>query len=237
MSVPDHSSSHVFATAALPDRAQHEMSVSSFLDAQCRALDLLLAVPLLVLLSPFMLLIALVVKLDSPGPAIFSQRRCGRSLRAFTLHKFRTMTVGAPNQVHRAYVEALIAGAQPEHTGPGPRFKLIDDPRVTRIGHWLRRTSLDELPQLWNVLRGEMSLVGPRPALDYEVAKYQPAWLRRFAVKPGMTGIWQVSGRSNLTHEEMIELDLSYVARRSIGLNTSILLRTIPVVLGAEGTS
>jgi lipopolysaccharide/colanic/teichoic acid biosynthesis glycosyltransferase len=237
MSVPDHSSSHVLATAVAHDRAHREMSVSNFLDARCRALDLLLVVPLLVLLSPLMLVIALVVKLDSSGPAIFSQRRCGRSLRPFTLHKFRTMTVGAPSHVHRAYVEALIAGAQPEHAGPGPRFKLVDDARVTRTGHWLRRTSLDELPQLWNVLRGEMSLVGPRPALDYEVAKYEPAWLGRFAVKPGMTGIWQVSGRSNLTHDEMIELDLRYVARRSIGLNASILFRTIPVVLGAEGTS
>jgi lipopolysaccharide/colanic/teichoic acid biosynthesis glycosyltransferase len=200
-------------------------------------MDVLLVVPLIVLLSPLMLLIALLVKLDSRGPAIFRQERFGRSMDVFTIHKFRTMTTGASSDAHRAYVAAFIAGQQSEGGGHGPRFKLANDARVTRVGRVLRKTSLDELPQLWNVLRGEMSLVGPRPALDYEVASYEAGWFRRFDVKPGMTGLWQVSGRSNLTHDEMIDLDLSYVDRRSIGLNLWILLRTIPVILDMEGTS
>jgi lipopolysaccharide/colanic/teichoic acid biosynthesis glycosyltransferase len=212
-------------------------SEGSFLDARCRALDLILVVPLLVLLSPVMLAVALIVKLDSPGPAVFRQKRYGRSMDTFTLHKFRTMARDASSEVHRAYVEAYIAGTQPQPTGEGPCFKLADDVRVTRVGHFLRKTSMDELPQLWNVLRGEMSLVGPRPALDYEVTWYQPEWFERFSVRPGMTGLWQVSGRSNLTHDEMIRLDLEYVRRRSLRSNLIILARTLPVVISARGTS
>lgn len=218
-------------------RPQEPASESRVHEFSCRAMDVILVVPLMVLLSPLMLVIALIVKLDSRGPAIFRQERYGQSMGVFTLHKFRTMTMGASSEAHRAYVAAFIAGHQSECDGQGPRFKLANDVRVTRFGRFLRKTSLDELPQLWNVLRGEMSLVGPRPALDYEVANYEADWFRRFAVKPGMTGLWQVSGRSNLTHDEMIALDLSYVDRRSVPMNLSILLRTIPVMLDLEGTS
>jgi lipopolysaccharide/colanic/teichoic acid biosynthesis glycosyltransferase len=197
-------------------------------DAACRALDLLATVALLVLLLPFLLLIALIIKLDSPGPVLFRQQRVGRDRRKFLVAKFRTMQHGADHDVHRDYMLALI-----ESGTPAP--KLAGDARVTRFGGFLRRTSLDELPQLWNVLRGQMSLVGPRPPIPYEVEHYPAHWFERFAVKPGVTGLWQVSGRSEVSLEEMIELDVEYVRRRSVLLNLWILLRTAPAVLSMRG--
>jgi lipopolysaccharide/colanic/teichoic acid biosynthesis glycosyltransferase len=197
-------------------------------EAGCRALDLLATVALLVLLLPFLLLIALIVKLDSPGPVLFRQQRVGRHRRKFLVAKFRTMQHGADHDVHRDYMLALI-----ESGTPAP--KLAGDARVTRFGGFLRRTSLDELPQLWNVLRGQMSLVGPRPPIPYEVEHYPAHWFERFAVKPGVTGLWQVSGRSEVSLEEMIDLDVEYVRRRSVLLNLWILLRTAPAVLSMRG--
>ena len=210
----------------------------TWVDFSCRILDLVVALAALVVLSPVMLLIALVVKLESSGPAIFSQERVGKRQRQFTLHKFRTMSTGASHDRHREYVEGLYAGHQAAATDGGPRFKLAHDPRITRVGRLLRRSSLDELPQLWNVIRGEMSLVGPRPPIDYEVASYPaPHWLTRFDVKPGLTGLWQVSGRCDLSVEQMIALDIEYVQRRSLRLNLLILLRTLPAVLATRGAS
>jgi lipopolysaccharide/colanic/teichoic acid biosynthesis glycosyltransferase len=200
----------------------------SITDTACRALDLVATVVLLVLLVPFLLAIALVVKLDSPGPVLFRQRRVGRDRREFLVAKFRTMQHGADHDVHRDYMLALI-----ESGTPAP--KLAGDARVTRFGGFLRRTSLDELPQLWNVLRGQMSLVGPRPPIPYEVERYPAHWFERFAVKPGVTGLWQVSGRSEVSLEQMIELDVEYVHRRSVLLNVWILLRTAPAVLTMRG--
>ena len=193
-------------------------------DVACRALDLVATVALVLLLAPLLLLIALIIKLDSPGPVLFRQQRVGRGRRNFLVAKFRTMQHGADHDVHRDYMLALI-----ESGTPAP--KLAGDARVTRFGAFLRRTSLDELPQLWNVLRGEMSLVGPRPPIPYEVDHYPPHWFERFLVKPGVTGLWQVSGRSEVSLEEMIELDVDYARRRSVLLNVWILLRTIPAVL------
>jgi lipopolysaccharide/colanic/teichoic acid biosynthesis glycosyltransferase len=190
---------------------------------------------MLLVLMPVMLVVAVVIRLDSPGPVIFRQRRLGRALAPFTVHKFRTMRSGASHEVHRAFVLSLIAGERPPRAVDGPQFKLSRDERVTRVGRPLRRTSLDELPQLWDVIRGKMSLVGPRPPIPYEVEHYPEAWLGRFAVKPGMTGLWQVSGRSELTLEEMIALDLEYVRRRSPLLNLAILLRTPSAVLSLRG--
>jgi lipopolysaccharide/colanic/teichoic acid biosynthesis glycosyltransferase len=195
------------------------------------------AAALLLLLTPVMIAIAIAIRLDSSGPALFRQRRLGRSLVPFTVNKFRTMTHGASSEVHRAFVLSLIAGDQPDQAEGEPRFKLSRDARVTRVGRFLRRTSLDELPQLWNVVRGEMSLVGPRPAISYEVERYAPDWFARFAVKPGVTGLWQVSGRSELTIEDMIRLDIEYAGRRSLRLNLWILLRTVPAVLTLRGAS
>jgi lipopolysaccharide/colanic/teichoic acid biosynthesis glycosyltransferase len=203
----------------------------------CRALDVLLASVALIVLAPLLLAIAAAIALDSGGPVLFRQRRLGRSLVPFTVNKFRTMHHGTSHDVHREFVLGLIAGEEPPPVAQGPRFKLNGDPRVTRVGRFLRRTSLDELPQLWNVVRGDMSLVGPRPPIPYEVEHYPPHWFRRFDVKPGVTGLWQVSGRSELTLHEMIELDNEYVARRSLWLNIRILVRTVPAVLSLRGAS
>jgi lipopolysaccharide/colanic/teichoic acid biosynthesis glycosyltransferase len=212
--------------------------VSRVTDAACRALDVVVSATLLVLLIPLFALIAVAIRLDSRGPAVFRQRRVGHRQGEFTLNKFRTMWADAGHDNHRAFVEKLIAG---EHDagdeGKKLFYKIERDPRVTRVGHLLRKSSLDELPQLWNVLVGEMSLVGPRPPLAYEVAKYPAHWFGRFAVKPGLTGLWQVNGRSELTLEEMIRLDISYAERRSFWLNVTILFRTIPAVLWARGAA
>jgi lipopolysaccharide/colanic/teichoic acid biosynthesis glycosyltransferase len=201
----------------------------------CRILDVALAALLLVILAPVLAVIAVVIRVESPGPVLFRQTRLGRSLEPFTLSKFRTMVAGVSHDVHREFVLGLIAGEEPQAPDSGPRFKLSRDVRVTRVGRFLRRTSLDELPQLWNVMRGEMSLVGPRPPIPYEVEHYPPHWFGRFDVKPGVTGLWQVSGRSELTLEEMVKLDLEYIARRSFWLNLWILARTVPVVLSTRG--
>lgn len=209
----------------------------SAVDFGCRALDVIVAASLIVVLLPLMLVVAAVIRLDSRGPVLFKQRRLGRSLKPFTVYKFRTMRHGASHEAHREFVLSLIAGNEPSRTEGKPRFKMSSDDRVTRVGRFLRRSSLDELPQLWNVLRGEMSLVGPRPPIPYEVEHYRAHWFARFAVKPGITGIWQVSGRSDLTLEEMIALDVQYVQRRSVWLNLQILLRTVPTVLSLRGAS
>jgi lipopolysaccharide/colanic/teichoic acid biosynthesis glycosyltransferase len=202
-----------------------------------RALELVLCAAMLVLLAPLLAVIALAIKLDSSGPVLFRQERLGRDRKPFILNKFRTMHNGVDHETHRKFVVGLIAGEVPEAHEGGPRFKLADDERVTRVGRLLRRTSLDELPQLWNVLRGEMSLVGPRPPIAYEVDHYPAHWLERFAVKPGLTGLWQVSGRGELTLDEMVELDIQYIHGRSLRSNLAILLRTVPVVLSTRGAS
>lgn len=198
-----------------------------------RLLDFFGAAFLLVALAPLMLVVALVVRLDSPGPALYRQRRLGRNLQPFSVTKFRTMETGACADAHRAHVERMIdRGA-----GGRPMAKLRDDARLTGVGSFLRRTSIDELPQLWNVLKGEMSLVGPRPPIQYEVDRYPPEAFRRFAVRPGITGLWQVRGRSLLTFQQMIELDTEYVERRSLGLNAKILVLTLPAVIHGKGAA
>lgn len=206
-------------------------------DGVSRAVDIAISASLLVLLGPLLVLIAVAVKIDSPGPALYRQRRVGRSLMPFTLNKFRTMRHGASPERHRAFVLSLIAGEQPADAQGAPRFKLAGDERVTRLGALLRRFSLDELPQLWNVLRGEMALVGPRPPIPYEVEHYPRHWFERFAVKPGLTGLWQVSGRSELALEQMVALDIEYVRRRSLRVDLAILASTLPVVLSGRGAS
>ncbi len=188
---------------------------------------------MLIVLAPLLALIALAIKLDTRGPALFRQRRLGRDRELFTVHKFRTMEHGATEQHHREFVSGLISGEVPEQRGS--LYKMTDDTRVTRCGRFLRRSSLDELPQLWNVLRGEMSLVGPRPPIPYEVEQYPAHWFARFETKPGLTGLWQVSGRSDVSLEQMIALDVEYIRRRSLWLNLKIIMRTVPAVLSARG--
>jgi lipopolysaccharide/colanic/teichoic acid biosynthesis glycosyltransferase len=203
-----------------------------------RALDLVLAVLLLVLLSPLLLVLALVIRLDSSGPAVFRQRRLGRDMRPFVVNKFRTMRPDADPAPHRQYVQSLISSNRRRaKTGGRHLYKLAVDDRITRAGRLLRRYSLDELPQLWNVVRGEMSLVGPRPVIEYEADQY-PSWYdARFSVKPGLTGLWQVSGRNEKTYEEMVELDIEYARRRSLPLDLLILLKTVWVVARARGAA
>lgn len=209
-------------------RPRHVALRTSTLDTRAkRVLDVTVAGTLLALLLPLMGVLAVLVLLSGPGPALFVQTRVGRDGRPFRLLKLRTMRVGA-------HVEASLL-RRGHHDGSGPLFKLRDDPRVTGVGRFLRRSSLDELPQLVNVLRGEMSLVGPRPALPEEVARYSPQARRRLQVKPGLTGPWQVSGRSRLTWERAVELDLEYVERGTLATDLWILLRTVPAVLLGRG--
>jgi len=191
-----------------------------------RALDLTLGGLSMILVSPFWLAIAVGIKLDSPGPVFFRQERVGKDGKTFTVFKFRSMYQDAEERLEklRAHNEA-----------DGPLFKMKDDPRRTRMGRFIRKTSLDELPQLINVLRGEMSIVGPRPGLASEVAQYQEWHRKRLEVQPGITGLWQVSGRSNLTFDEMVMLDIYYAENWSLGLDVRIMLRTIPQVLFGEG--
>jgi lipopolysaccharide/colanic/teichoic acid biosynthesis glycosyltransferase len=200
-----------------------------------RSLDLLVTVVLLLALAPLLLLIALAIRIDTRGPAIFRQRRVGRGRREFTVLKFRTMYNDADAAPHRRYVQALIGDDRtPER---GRLYKLSVDQRVTRVGRVLRSWSLDELPQLINVLMGHMALVGPRPVIPYEVEKYPDEYLPRFDVKPGLTGLWQVSGRNARTYEEMVHFDLEYAERASLLLDLRILLKTLPVVLGRQGVA
>ncbi|BCJ32958.1 hypothetical protein Athai_04610 [Actinocatenispora thailandica] len=181
---------------------------------------------LLLVLAPLLAAVAAAIKLDSPGPVLYRQSRVGRDGAVFAIWKFRSMYVDA---------DARLAELARLDEGAGVLFKIRDDPRVTRIGRYLRRLSLDELPQLVNVLVGQMSLVGPRPPLPAEVARYPADMLRRLVVKPGLTGLWQVSGRSDLPWEEAIRLDLRYVETWSLSLDLVILLRTVTAVVRTSG--
>jgi lipopolysaccharide/colanic/teichoic acid biosynthesis glycosyltransferase len=201
-----------------------------------RALDVSVAGTVLLLMVPVIALAAIAVRLSSPGPVLFRQRRLGRGMQPFTVLKFRTMRADADSALHRDYVRSLI-GTQPPEDAPDNLYKLVIDPRVTRVGRFLRSWSLDEVPQLWNVLRGEMSLVGPRPVIEYEVEQYPDWYLRRFAVKPGLTGLWQVSGRNEKTYEEMVRFDIEYAERRSLWLDLRILARTALVVMRRQGVA
>jgi lipopolysaccharide/colanic/teichoic acid biosynthesis glycosyltransferase len=222
-------------TVAAAETAESTTGASQLSAIGCRALDVVVSAVLLIVLLPLLLVIAAVIRIDSRGWVVYRQRRVGKGCRPFVVNKFRTMAAGAGHETHRAFVLGLITG-ELASTESGV-FKLTKDDRITRVGRFLRRSSVDELPQLWNVLRGEMSLVGPRPPIEYEVEHYPERWFGRFAVKPGITGLWQVSGRSQLTLDEMIELDLEYVRRRSVWLNVEILLRTVPAVLRARGAA
>jgi exopolysaccharide biosynthesis polyprenyl glycosylphosphotransferase len=191
-----------------------------------RTVELVLASALLVLLSPLLLAIAVAIKLDSPGPVLFRQLRCGLHGRPFTFLKFRSMRVDA---------EALKKQLAPYNEMDGPAFKMTNDPRVTPLGRFLRRTSLDELPQLWNIVVGDMSIVGPRPAVIEEVRQYEPWQRRRLSMKPGLTCLWQVNGRNELTFDEWMRLDLEYIDNWSLWLDVKIALKTIPAVLLGRG--
>jgi lipopolysaccharide/colanic/teichoic acid biosynthesis glycosyltransferase len=191
-----------------------------------RLLDLLGASVALLLSSPVLLIAAVLIKLESRGPVIYKSIRIGRGARPFTFLKLRSMVDGADQ--HRQKLSHL-------NEADGPVFKIAADPRVTRIGRLLRMTSIDEIPQLWNVIRGDMSLVGPRPPIAAEVVQYEPWQLRRLDVVPGITCLWQISGRSRIGFQEWMRLDLEYIRHRSFLLDMKILIRTIPAVLSREG--
>ena len=209
--------------------------------ALCRRLfDLVFAGALILLLSPLLVAVTVAIRLDSRGPAFFRQRRVGFHEREFTLFKFRSMRLDADPRGHQEYVTALIKGSEDGDDKSGDDegetlYKLAVDNRITPVGRWIRKWSIDELPQLFNVLFGDMTLVGPRPAIPYEVAEYPTWYLQRFSVKPGLTGYWQVSGRNERTYEEMVRLDIEYVERRSLALDLSILVKTPWVVLSRKG--
>ena len=211
-----------------------------------RFLDLSITILGMLVLWPLVPLLALLVKLDSSGPAFFVQERVGSRLRVvdgkpvwevhnFKMYKFRSMRQNADPALHQQHIKAFAQGTL-EATGNADNpFKLANDPRITRIGHILRKTSLDELPQIINVLKGEMSLVGPRPVPAYEVAEYQEHHYERLAAKPGLTGSWQLNGRSRVTFEEMIQMDIEYVRNQSVGEYLRILVLTVPAVLFGWG--
>lgn len=216
-----------------------------------RGLDVALSGLALFVTFPLFLFIALWIRLDSPGPALFRQERVGLRKRSingerrwelgeFTMYKFRTMYDNANPGIHKRFIRALIQNDESEvarlrDNGHTVVNKLGNDPRITRVGRFLRKTRLDELPQFWNVLKGEMSLVGPRPALPYEVAEYKPRHWRRLGAIPGCVGLWQVSGWCRLDFEGMVELDIWYVDHQSLWLDLKILLKTLPAVLSGNG--
>jgi len=200
-----------------------------------RVFDVIVAALMVGLLSPVLITVWLLIRATSPGGAVFQQVRIGRYGRPFVMYKFRTMFVDCPDDIHRDYVRKLLTDEPARNGGAPGVYKLDSDPRVTRIGHWLRRLSLDELPQLFNVVRGDMSLVGPRPALPWEAELFSAAHLARFLAAPGVTGLWQTSGRNTLTMLEGLELDVEYVRRQSFRLDLLILVKTVPAVLTANG--
>jgi lipopolysaccharide/colanic/teichoic acid biosynthesis glycosyltransferase len=212
-----------------------------------RFLDLLLVGVAVIPLLPLLCLIAILIKLDSCGPVLFVQQRVGSrpilkhgqivwQVQTFAIYKFRTMIHNANSTLHETYIKDFVRGTVDVHSeGQAPKFKLANDPRITRIGHILRSSSLDELPQLWNVLKGDMSLVGPRPVPIYEFNEYTERHYARLAARPGITGLWQVKGRGDVPFEEMIRLDLEYVKSQSLWLNLKLLILTLPAVLTGRG--
>ncbi len=191
-----------------------------------RALDIVAAFFGLLLALPLMMVSAIIIKFDSSGPLLFRQPRLGKDGRPFVMFKLRSMTQDA------AELRALVAAG---NEMAGPVFKIRSDPRVTRVGRFLRKASIDELPQLWHVLIGDMSLVGPRPPIPDEVARYEPWQRERLAAKPGLTCTWQVSGRSDIPFDRWVQMDIDYIRHRSLALDLKILLQTIPAVITGRG--
>ncbi len=191
-----------------------------------RVFDLVVGGGILLLLVPVIPLVALMIRLDSKGAVFYRQDRVGKGGRVFQFYKFRSM---------RADSDRLRAGLESRNEAAGPVFKMKNDPRITAVGQFLRRSSLDEIPQIFNVLKGDMSIVGPRPALPGEVAKYETWHRRRLDVKPGITCLWQVAGRNQVSFEEWMRLDIEYMSRRSLRTDVTIFVKTIPAVIARRG--
>ncbi len=193
-----------------------------------RIIDILMSVLSLIVLSPVFIIIAIAIKLDSSGPIVYSQTRVGKNGKHFKMFKFRSMIINA---------EEMLTELKPMNEMDGPMFKIKEDPRITRIGRFIRRTSIDELPQLINILRGEMSIVGPRPSLPSEVKEFESWMMERFVVKPGLTCFWQVSGRNNIPFHKWMELDIKYVKERNLWLDVKLVFKTIKVVIKGDDAS
>ena len=231
------SKTEVDQIGALPMIRLFREPLSDFARGTKRISDIVIAAVTLSLLSPFWMLIALLIKFDSKGPVFYTQERVGMDGRIFVVYKFRTMRMDADSEIHREYQRKFIAGHAEANVGDEnkPAYKLRDDPRITRVGRILRRLSIDEIPQLFNVLRGDMSIVGPRPPIPYEVEAYELRHRKRLDMKPGLTGLWQVSGRNRLPFEEMVKLDLFYIENWSLLFDMKIILRTVMVMLRGDG--
>jgi exopolysaccharide biosynthesis polyprenyl glycosylphosphotransferase len=231
------SKTEVDQIGALPMIRLFREPLSDFARGTKRVSDIAIAALTLALLSPFWLLIALLIKFDSKGPVFYAQERVGMDGRIFVVYKFRTMRTNTDSEIHREYQRKFIAGDAEANVGDAkrPAYKLRNDPRITRVGRILRRLSLDEVPQLFNVLSGDMSIVGPRPPIPYEVEAYELRHRKRLDMKPGLTGLWQVSGRNRLPFEEMVKLDLFYIENWSLLFDLKIILRTVLVMLRGDG--
>ena len=195
----------------------------SFYEAIKRLIDIICSFVGILVLSPLFIIIAIIVKFTSKGPIFFSQKRVGRNGKEFDMYKFRSMVVNA---------EELKEKLAAQNEMSGPMFKMKDDPRVTKVGKFIRKTSLDELPQLWNVLKGDMSLVGPRPSLPKEVAQFDEWMYKRLEVKPGLTCYWQVSGRNNIDFEDWMKLDIRYVEEKNLWIDIKLICKTVFVLFG-----
>jgi lipopolysaccharide/colanic/teichoic acid biosynthesis glycosyltransferase len=205
-----------------------------------RTMDIFVACVGIIIAAPLLLFIGVLIRLSSPGPLLFRQQRVGRDGQMFTMLKFRTMHMGADDEPHRTYMKEYVRGSMrtpQSEAEASPIFKLTNDNRIFRFGSFLRRWSLDELPQLLNVLSGDMSLVGPRPSVYYELEDYQPWHRERLKVRPGLTGMWQIYGRGRTTFDEMVRLDIRYIRRQSIALDLKLLLLTGPAVFGKAGAA
>lgn len=202
---------------------------SIFYSITKRLIDIVGSLCGIILLSPLFLIVAVLIKLEDPkGKVFFAQERNGRYPKTFKMYKFRSM-------VHNA--EDLLKDLMDRNEQTGPVFKINDDPRITKVGKFIRKTSIDELPQLFNVLKGDMSLVGPRPPIPHEVDQYNSYQMQRLAVKPGLTCIWQVSGRNNIGFDEWVEMDIEYIKRRSLWLDIKLIFKTVGVLFGDENAS
>lgn len=193
-----------------------------------RIIDILLSILAIIVLSPIFLIVAIAIKLDSSGPVVYSQTRVGKNEKHFKMFKFRSMVINA---------EDMLKELKPMNEMDGPMFKIKEDPRITKIGRFIRKTSIDELPQLINILRGEMSIVGPRPSLPSEVEEFEPWMMERFVVKPGLTCFWQVSGRNNIPFRKWMELDIKYVKERNLWLDMKLVLKTVKVIFNGDDAS
>lgn len=237
--------SKMYTQASSTETVASQNTVASYYSK--RLLDLTLIGLSSLFLIPVLVIVGLLIKLDSPGPIFYRQQRVGAKPKfhngyvkwetaSFSIFKFRSMYSDTDDAIHQAHVRAWMNG-ELDDDGAQAKAKVKNDSRITRIGHFIRKTSIDELPQLLNVVRGEMSLVGPRPVPEYEVAQYDPEHYERLKALPGMTGLWQVLGRGMVSFEEMMELDIRYVRTRSLGRDILILLKTLPAVMSGSGAA